>query len=197
MAANVHRAEETTMRLNPLRASALCVVAVLGAACGQATQSINRSRTTRPLEVASLQQAVAAGRLTFRLPSSWVVGYGTCRCAWGEPDTATLDNGPQEARVACSCPSESDRAASGLHLYEGQAGLISGGRPMVINGLHAFVGLDASTATLTATFPGTDQWITISPAPLAQARSTNLQQVALERQILATVKLAPGSGGAS
>jgi hypothetical protein len=196
------------MSLKPSRtSSALCVVAVLAAACGGAAQSVQPSTTTRPLAVArsttpplavaSLQRVVAAGRLTFQLPSSWIVGYGTCRCGWGEPNTATLDNGPQGGGVSCNCPAESDNAPSGLHLYEGQSGLISGGRPMVINGLQAFVALDVSTAMLIATFPGMDQWITISPAPPSRTLSTNPQQVVLERQILATVKLVPGSGGAS
>jgi hypothetical protein len=67
----------------------------------------------------------------------------------------------------------------------------------VINGLQALVGLDTSNATMTATFPGVDQWITISPAPPSRTRLTNLQQVALEKQILATVEAVPGSGGAS
>ena len=51
--------------------------------------------------------------------------------------------------------------------------------------------------TLTATFPGVDQWITISPAPPSRAVSGNRQQIALEKQILATVKVVPGSGGTS
>jgi hypothetical protein len=50
---------------------------------------------------------------------------------------------------------------------------------------------------MTATFPGVDQWITISPASPSRTRLTNLQQVALEKQILATVEAVPGSGGAS
>jgi hypothetical protein len=86
---------------------------------------------------------------------------------------------------------ESSDAPSGLHLYEGQAGLISGGSPTVINGLRALVGLDTSNATLTATFPGIDQWITISPAPLSRNPSSTLQQVVLEKEILATVRGRP------
>jgi hypothetical protein len=134
----------------------------------------------------SLQQVIKAGRLMFKLPHSWAVGYGFCRCAWGKPDTATLENGPQKGGVACNCPAESSTAPSGLHLYEGQSGLISGGRPTVINGLQALVSLDTSNATMTATFPGVSQWITISPGPQSAAVSTRLQQVAVERQILAT-----------
>jgi hypothetical protein len=183
--------------LKPLRTSALCVVAVLGTACGGAAQSIHPSTTTRPLNASSLQQVVTTGRLTFKLPSTWKVGYGTCRCGWGDPDTATLDNGPQGGGVACSCPMESSNASSGLHLYEGQTGLISGGRPTMIDGIQALVGLDTSNATLTATFPGVDQWITIGPAPSSRTVFGNEQQIALEKQILATVKVFPGSGGAS
>jgi hypothetical protein len=185
------------MSLKPLRTSALCVVAVFGTACGGAAQSIHPTTTTRPLDAASLQRVVTAGRLTFKLPPSWKVGYGTCRCGWGEPDTATLDNGPQGGGVACSCPMDSGNAPSGLHLYEGQSGLTSSGRPTMIDGIQALVGLDTSNATLTATFPGVDQWITISPAPPSRTVSSNLQQIALEKQILATVKVVPGSGGAS
>lgn len=175
------------MSLRPLRASALCAIAVLVAACGGAARSIHPTTTTRPLAAASLPRAVIAGQLTFKIPSSWTVEHGTCRCGWGEPSTATLDNGPQEGGVACSCPMESSDAPSGLHLYEGQAGLISGGKPTEINGLRALVGLDMSKATITATFPGVDQWITISSAPPSRKASDKLQQVALERQILATV----------
>lgn len=179
-----------------MRTSVLCALAVLGTACGGAARSIHSTTTTRLPPAASLQ-GVAAGRLTFKLPSSWRVGYGMCRCGWGEPSTATLDNGPQGGGVACSCPNESGDPPSGLHLYEGHTGLISGGTPTVINGLQALVGLDTSNATMTATFPGVDQWITISPAPPSRTRLTNLQQVALEKQILATVEAVPGSGGAS
>jgi hypothetical protein len=39
---------------------------------------------------------------------------------------------------------------------------------------------------MTATFPGVNQWITISPGPQSAAVSTRLHQVAIERQILAT-----------
>lgn len=179
------------MSLKPLRTSALCVVAVLGAACGTAAQSIRPTTKTQPLDAVSLQRLVTAGRLRFRVPSSWRVGYGTCRCGWGVPDTATLDNGPQRGGVACGCPMERGNAPSGLHLYEGQAGLISGGRPTLIDGTQAFVGLDASNSTLTATFPRVDQWITISPAPQSRTASSSRQKVALEKQILATVKVEP------
>jgi len=143
----------------------------------------------------SLEQVVRAGQLVFSLPSSWAIGYGTCRCGWGEPDTATLDNGPQGGGVACNCPAEGGNAPSGLHLYVGSAGLIPGGKPAVINGLLASVSLDTSTATMTAIFPGVDQWITISPAPASGSLPTQERQVALERQILATVKMNPGSTG--
>ena len=185
------------MSLKPLSTSALCFVGVLGTACGGAAQSIHPTTTTRPLATASLQQVVTAGRLTFTIPTSWTVGYGACRCGWGEPDTATLDNGPQGGGVVCSCPAEGFDVPSGLHLYEGQAGLVPGGRPTTINGTQALVGLDTSNATLTATFPGVDQWITISPAPPSRTASSKLQQVALEKQILATVQVVPGSGGTS
>jgi hypothetical protein len=126
----------------------------------------------------------------FKIPLWWAVGYGVCRCGWGTPDTATLDNGPQEGGVACNCPNESSNAPSGLHLYEGQSGLTSGGRPAVINDVRALVSLDTSNATMTATFPGVDQWITISPGPQSANVSTRLDQVAIERQILATFTLA-------
>lgn len=97
--------------------------------------------------------------------------------------------------MLCGCPMESATAASGLHLYEGSTGLIPGGKPAVINGLQALVSVNTSTATMTATFPGVDQWITISPAPLPGTLSTQLRQAALERQILATVKSDPTSDG--
>ena len=174
--------------------SALSIVAVLATACGGAAQSIHPTTTSRPLDAAALQQVVTAGRLTFKVPSAWKVGYGTCRCAWATP---TLDNGPQGGGVACNCPMESSNAPSGLHLCEGQTGLISGGRPTMIDGTRALVGLDTSNATLTATFPGVDQWITIGPGPSSRTAFGNQQQIALEKQILATVKVVPGSGGAS
>jgi len=185
------------MVLKPMRTSLLCVVAVLATACGGAAQSVHPTTTTRPLDTAALQQVVTAGRLTFNLPSSWTVGHGVCRCGWGMPDTATLDNGLQEGGVECNCPAELSGVPSGLHLYEGQSGLISGGGSMTINGVQAYVSLDASTATMTATFPGVDQWMTINPAPAAGTPSARLQQIALEKEILSTVKLVPSdSGGA-
>ncbi len=95
----------------------------------------------------------------------------------------------------CNCPAEGATAPSGLHLYVGSTGLIPGGKPTVINGLQASVSLDTSTATMTATFPGVDQWITISPAPASGSLSTEERQVALETQILATVKMHPASAG--
>jgi len=94
------------------------------------------------------------------------------------------------------CPEESGTAPSGLHLYEGQSGLVSGGSPTTINGLQAFVALDTSSVTMTVTFPGVGQWMTISAAPAARTRSDEIQQVALERQIVATVEVAPGGDGA-
>ena len=184
------------MRLSPLRTTALCVVGVLGTACGGALQSIHPT-TTRPPPSTNLQQVVTAGQLSFVIPSTWSVGHGTCRCGWGKPDTVTLDNGPQDGAVACSCPAEAGDAPSGLHLYEGHAGLVPGGMPRTINGIRSLVGLDASTATLTVTFPSLNQWITISPAPPSSSASNNLQQVALEKLILATVKVVPGNGGPS
>ena len=179
------------MGVKPLRASALCVIGILVTACGGTAGSTHPTTTTRPLAVASLQQVVTTGQLSFRIPSSWTVGHGVCRCGWGEPSTATLDNGPLRGGVACNCPMESSDAPSGLHLYEGQTGLVSGGSPTVIHGLRALVGLDTSSATLTVTFPGFDQWITISPAPLPKNLSIKLQQLVLEKQILATVQGRP------
>jgi hypothetical protein len=175
----------------------LCLVAVVATACGGASPSVHPPTTTRP-PAASLDRVVDAGRLTFKIPSSWTVGYGTCRCGWGVPDTATLDNGPQAAGgVACNCPAEISSAPSGLHLYEGQAGLVAGGSPATINGVRAQVGLDVAEASLTATFPDIDQWITISPAPPSGTGASRLRQVALERQILATVTVLPGGAGTS
>ena len=185
-----------TTSLNRLVAPKLCMIALMGAACGEAGQSARPSTTTRPRALASLQQVVRTGRLTFKLPSSWVVGYGVCRCGWGTPDTATLDNGPQTEQVICNCPAVSDNAPSGLHLYEGSTGLIPGGKPTVINGLRVLVSVDTSNATATATFPGVDQWITIEPAPRSESRSTLLQQAAIEMDILTTVNLNPSSVGA-
>jgi len=180
-----------------LAVSALCVVAVTGTACGGAAQSVHSTTTTRRMAAVSLQQVVTDGRLTFKLPSSWSIGYGTCRCGWGDPDTATLDNGPQGGGVTCNCAMESGNAPSGLHLYEGRTGLLPGGTPTMINGAPAFVGVDNSNAIVTATFPDVDQWITISPAPPSRAVSDSLQQIALEKRILATVKVVTGGGSTS
>ena len=190
------------MRSIPLRAAVLCGIAALGTACGAATQSVRSTTTTtttttttRPPAEADLQQVVSAGRLKFTIPSSWTVGYGMCRCNWGEPGTATLNNGHQSGGVECSCPMVSGTAPSGLHLYEGQGGLVPGGAPTEINGVRAFVMMDPSTATLTATVPGVDQWITIGPGPPSTSESITAQQVAQEKAILATVTAVPGSGG--
>ncbi len=173
------------------------MIVLMGAGCGGAEQTARPSATTRPKPLASLQQVVRTGQLTFKLPSSWVVGYGTCRCGWGAPDTATLDNGAQAEEVACNCPAEAADAPSGLHLYEGSTGLSPGGTPTVINGLRVFVSLDRSDATMTATFPGVDQWIDIDPAPPSQSGSTLVQQAAIEQHILATVAPDPHNVGAS
>jgi hypothetical protein len=192
----------TAMRSIPMGAAVLLASAALGAACGGATQSTHATptttsattTTTQPPAVTGLQKVVTAGRLTFTIPSSWTVGYGTCRCNWGAPDTAVLDNGHQNGGVLCSCPAESTTAPSALHLYEGQGGLTPGGRPTEINGVRATVVTDPSTATLTATFPGVDQWITIGPGPSSTSGSITAQQAAREREILATVTLVPGGG---
>ena len=169
-----------------LKIPTLCAIALLSSACGGAGKSVDSTTTSRPTGSDHLQQVVTAGSLTFKVPLSWTVGYGLCRCAWGSPNTVTLDNGPQSGRVVCNCPEMSDDAPSGLHLYEGQAALVAGGRPIVINNLHAFVSIDTSNATVIATFPSVDQWITIGPGPQSAKSSTRLNQVAIERQILAT-----------
>jgi hypothetical protein len=57
------------------------------------------------------------------------------------------------------------------------------------------VALDPSTATLSATYPVVDQWITIGPAPQSTSGSVTAQQVALERQVLESVAVVPGSPG--
>ena len=189
----------TAMRSIPMGAAVLIASAALGTACGGTTQSAHSTPTTtttrQPPAVTGLQQEVTAGRLRFTIPSSWTVGYGTCRCNWGAPDTAMLDNGHQNGGVLCSCPAESTTAPSALHLYEGQGGLAPGGRPTELNGVRATVATDPSTATLTATFPGVDQWITIGPAPSSTSGSITAQQADQEREILATVTLLPGGGG--
>jgi hypothetical protein len=158
-------------------------------ACGGAATSGHAPSTVPPAtsSASPLPKKVEAGHLTFRLPASWVVGYGTCRCSWGSPATATLDNGPQQGGVVCNCPEESATAPSELHLYEGQGGLVGGGRPTVIDGSQATVSVDPSTTTVTATFPAVDQWITISPAPEPRPALGDLTQLALEQRILATV----------
>jgi hypothetical protein len=50
---------------------------------------------------------------------------------------------------------------------------------------------------VTATFPGVDQWISIAPAPAPRPAVGNLQQIALEQQILATVQVSDGTAGSS
>ena len=182
------------MSRRPWGVSALCVAAALGAGCGGAGTSIPATTMTRPPSGPSLRQVVTAGRLTFELPTSWTVGSGFCRCSWGKPDSATLNNGPQEGGVMCNCPMESSNVPSGLHLYEGQGGLVSAGMPTTINGARVLVEFDTSNTVLTATFPGVDQWITISPGPRSGTAFTNLQQIALEKRILSTVKAIPNGG---
>ncbi len=172
-----------------MRTTTLCLVAVGAAACGGAAQSVHSTTTSHTVVSARLPQMVTVGHLQFELPASWKVGYGTCRCGFGQPDTATLDNGPQGGGVECSCPAEISSARSGLHLYEGQTGLIPGGTPTVLRGLQALVSLDTANATLTATFPGLDQWIMISPAPPAESPSIHRQQFAVEKEILGTVSV--------
>lgn len=66
----------------------------------------------------------------------------------------------------------------------------------MINGLHVLVSLDTSNATMTATFPGVDQWIDVDPAPPSQSGSTLVQQAAIEQRILATVTPDPHNVGA-
>jgi hypothetical protein len=175
----------------PLRVLAVGAIAVLAAACGGGTESVHSTTTTRPQPSVSLPQVITAGSLTFRLPQSWAVSHGVCRCGWGIPDTATLDNGPEQGGEECGCPEESTDVPSGLHLYEGEAGFDSDGKPTVINDLHAVVLVDASRAIVTATFPSIDQWVTISPGPQSADGPTRQHQVAIERQILATMRVKP------
>jgi hypothetical protein len=108
------------------------------------------------------------------------------------PNTATLDNGPEEGGVACGCPEEAGDGPSGLHLYEGESGLSPDGKSELINGLQAVVSLDTSNATLTATFPAINQWVAISPGPQSADASTRLRQVTIEKQILATFRARRG-----
>jgi hypothetical protein len=68
---------------------------------------------------------------------------------------------------------------------------------MTINGIQSLVGLGASTAALMTTFPSVNQWITISSAPPSGTVTSNLQQVELEKLILATVKIGLGGSGTS
>jgi hypothetical protein len=175
--------------MNPrqVKTSALAALALVGAACGGGTPSVQSTTTTRAETSVPLTRVIRAGELTFRIPGSWAVGYGTCRCAWGLPDTATLDNGPETGGVACNCPEESSDAPSGLHLYEGRSGLSPGGQPTTVNGLRAVVSLDTSDATLVANVPAINQWVTISPGPRPARGSTRQQEVAVERRILATL----------
>ncbi len=144
-----------TTSLNPFRAPALCVLAVIGAACGGAARSLPPTTTIRPVTSASLEQVVRAGQLVLQLPSSWSVGSGICRCGWEHP-TGNVGQRPAGGGVLCSCSMEEADAASGLHLYEGSTGLIQGGKPEVVNGLQALVSVDTTTATMTATFR---EWI--------------------------------------
>jgi hypothetical protein len=58
----------------------------------------------------------------------------------------------------------------------------------VINHLQAVVSMDASTATMSATFPKINQWVTIAPGPQTTDVTTRQHQVAIERQILATFR---------
>ena len=190
------------MRWLPMRAAWLCGIAALATACGGAGQADRSTTTTtapttttRPSTGGELRQVVSVGRLKFSVPSSWTVGHGTCRCNWGAPGTATLDNGHQSGGVECSCPMESGTAPSALHLYEGQGGLTAGGTPTVINGARVLVVTDPTTATLTATVPGVDQWITIGPGPPSTSASVTADQVAQERAILASVTVVPGTRG--
>jgi len=67
----------------------------------------------------------------------------------------------------------------------------------VINGMQTLVSLDPSDATMAATFPGIDQWITIGPAPASGDPFTTELQVAVEKQILATLAVQPAGGGGS
>lgn len=191
----------TVVRSVPIRTAVLCGIAVLGTACGAATQSARSAPTTSttttrpPPAAAELRRAVTAGRLRFTVPSSWTVGHGICRCNWGPPGTVTLDNGKQIGEVECSCPMESATAPSALHLYEGQGGLVPGGRSTVINGVRAFVESDPMAATLTATFPTVGQWFTISPGPPPTSGSGIARQVVQEDEILATVTVVPAGSG--
>jgi hypothetical protein len=176
-------------------AVALGALSAAAAACGSGPTAVQPPSTPLRAVPPALHQVVHAGRLTFRVPSSWSVGFGTCRCGWGTPDTVTLDNGRQDdrGRVSCSCPEESADAPSGLHLYEGTSGLVRTGRTEVVHGLAVEVSSDPATARLSVAFPTLDQWITIAPAPSSRDRATTRGQSALERAILATVQAAPGT----
>ena len=173
------------------------VLAALSAAAGCGAGSVAVRPPSTPLRTApaALEQVVRAGRVTFRVPSSWSVGYGTCRCGWGMPGTVTLDNGRQDdrGRVTCSCPAEGADVPSGLHLYEGSSGLVRTGRAEVVHGLAVEVSSDPAGAQLSVAVPTLDQWITIAPAPSSRDRATTQAQSALEHAIVATVRPDPGT----
>ena len=88
---------------------------------------------------------------------------------------------------------EAADAPSGLHLYEGSSGLVLAGRTEDVHGLTVDVWSDPGTAQLRAAFPTLDQWMTISPEPLSRDPGTTQGQAALEREIVATVRLDRGT----
>jgi len=176
---------------------ALAALAALSAAagCGGGSVAVRPPPAPHRTVPSALPQVVRAGGLTFRVPSSWSVGYGTCRCGWGTPGTVTLDNGPEDdrGRVSCSCQAERADAPSGLHLYEGSSGLVRTGRTEVVHGLAVEVSSDPAGAQLSVAVPTLDQWITIAPAPSSRDPAATQAQSALERAIVATVRPAPGT----
>jgi hypothetical protein len=161
-------------------------VGVLVAGCGGSPSANGTSSTTtRPVPTAGHRQTqtLTQGGIRFDVPATWAVAHGTCRCPT-DRSTATLDNGSETPGVLCFCPNFRRAAPRVVALYAGSTGTVPGGRPVrTRGGLTAQVSVDATTASTTAVFPASGDWILVGPVEPGSSR-VRTAQIALEQEIV-------------
>jgi hypothetical protein len=164
---------------------------VFATGCSSSAAVKNPSPTTTA--PSDLPKVVTSDRIAFGVPITWKVVSSTCRCPWDHPE-AVINGGREAGGIACSCPMEQANSPSTLNLYAGSAGLAPGGQVADINGLRAKISVNRRNASVSATFPDLDDWISIRAFPAARSATEVARQVALELQIVDSVRAASSGG---
>ena len=177
-----------------LRKTGLAIVALTGTAALSTFGSVSLggassiAPTRAPIASMASTQTIVWQGLRLSIPSKWIVGSGVCRCGWGPPGSAILNNGPENSTPLCSCPPELTDSPSAIHLYAGLGRLSGIGRVVYEHGIRALVDYDRRTARFRIEVPSKNLWISMSPAPASKRASTVAYQASLERQIFLSIK---------